>query len=136
MKFTIPYWWLQKQSPDVFCKKGVPTNFANFTWKYLCWSLFLIKLQVSGLQLYLKETPIHVFSCEFWKNVKNTYFEEQLRMTVSLTLLLILSRCILLSLLTSNVSLYLPDAYLSSFSFIFSQKKCFYFYGKLVTCYL
>ena len=28
-----------------FVKKGVLKNLANFTGKYLCWSLFLIKLQ-------------------------------------------------------------------------------------------
>ena len=36
---------LQKQPPEVFCKKGVLKNFANFTGKHLCWSLFIIKLQ-------------------------------------------------------------------------------------------
>ena len=38
---------LQKQSfadiPQL--KKGVLINFANFTGKYLCWSIFVIKLQ-------------------------------------------------------------------------------------------
>ena len=36
----------QKQPPEVFCKKGVLCNFANFTRIHLWWSLFLIKLQV------------------------------------------------------------------------------------------
>ena len=31
---------------------GVLTDFANFTGKQLCWSLFLIKMQASALQLY------------------------------------------------------------------------------------
>ena len=35
----------QKQPPEVFSKKGALKNFANFTRKYPCWSLFLIKLQ-------------------------------------------------------------------------------------------
>ena len=35
----------QNQPPEVFCKKAVLKNFAIFTWKRLCWSLFLIKLQ-------------------------------------------------------------------------------------------
>ena len=30
----------QKQSPEVFCKKGVLKNFAKFTGKHLCQSLF------------------------------------------------------------------------------------------------
>ena len=29
---------MQKQPPEVFCKKGVLKNFANFTEKHLCWS--------------------------------------------------------------------------------------------------
>ena len=33
------------QSPEVFCKKSVLKNFANFKGKHLCWSLFLIKLR-------------------------------------------------------------------------------------------
>ena len=35
----------QKQPPEVFFKIGVHLNFSNFTGKYLCLSLFLIKLQ-------------------------------------------------------------------------------------------
>ena len=38
--------FVQKQPPEVSCKKGVLKNLANFTGKRLCWSLFLIKLQV------------------------------------------------------------------------------------------
>ena len=33
-------------------RKGVLGNFAKFTGKHLCQSLFLIKLQALGLQLY------------------------------------------------------------------------------------
>ena len=39
---------VQKQSPEVFCKKSVLKNFANFTGKHLCWNLFY---EVAGLQL-------------------------------------------------------------------------------------
>ena len=38
--------------PDVFCKKGVLKNFAKFTGKHLCQSLFLNKAAGLGLQLY------------------------------------------------------------------------------------
>ena len=31
---------VKKQSPEGFCKKGVLKNFANFTLKQLCWSIF------------------------------------------------------------------------------------------------
>ena len=35
----------QKQPPEVFCKKkGVLRNFAKFTGKHLCQSLFFIKV--------------------------------------------------------------------------------------------
>ena len=37
--------YVQKQPPKVFFKKGVLKNFANFTEKDLCWSLFLIKIE-------------------------------------------------------------------------------------------
>ena len=39
----------------MFYQIGVLTNFAKFTRKHLCRILFLIKLQVSILQLYLKK---------------------------------------------------------------------------------
>ena len=42
----------QKQWSEVFYKKAVLKNFAIFTWKHLCWSLFLIKLQAYRLQAY------------------------------------------------------------------------------------
>ena len=38
---------LKKQPPEVFCKKGVLKNFAKFTGKQLCQSLFFNK--VGGL---------------------------------------------------------------------------------------
>ena len=43
----------RKQPLEVFCKKNdVLENFANFTGKNLCWSLFLlVKLQAYGQQL-------------------------------------------------------------------------------------
>ena len=78
-------WWrsdkfqtnFKKQLSNVFNKKPVLKNFAIFKGKHLCWSLFLIKLQ--GLQLYLKDTPTQVFSCEYCEIFKKTYFEEYLQ---------------------------------------------------------
>ena len=35
--------------------------------------------EVAGLQLYQKETPTEVFSCEFCEIFKNTFFREHLR---------------------------------------------------------
>ena len=45
-------------------RKGVLRNFAKFKGKHLCQSLFLI------------ETLVQVFYCEFWKISKNTVFAE------------------------------------------------------------
>ena len=41
--------------PDVFCKKGVLENFATYTGRYLCWSLFQIMLQVLSMQIFIKK---------------------------------------------------------------------------------
>ena len=54
-------------------EKGVLKTFAKFTGKHLCQSLFFIK----------KETLAKVFSCEFCKIFKNTFFIEHLRASAS-----------------------------------------------------
>ena len=66
--------FVQKQLPEVFCKKGVFKNLANFTGKHLCWSLFLIKLLQIGPESLLK-LDSNMEICEIFKN---TYFEEHL----------------------------------------------------------
>ena len=55
-------------------KKAVLKNLAIFTGKHQRWSLSLINLQAFSLQ---------VFSCEYCKIFKKTYFEEHLRTTAS-----------------------------------------------------
>ena len=60
----------------MFFKIGVLKSFANFTGKYLCWSLFLKNLQADGLKLYQKKTPTRMFSCEVCKIFKNTFFDR------------------------------------------------------------
>ena len=52
-------------------KKGVLKKIANFTGKHLCWSFFLIKLQ------------LRLLSYEICEIFKNTYFEEHLRTTTA-----------------------------------------------------
>ena len=43
--FPLPEVTLFRSSrPEMFCKKGVLRNFAKFTEKHLCQSLFLLKL--------------------------------------------------------------------------------------------
>ena len=65
---------------------GVLKNFANFTGKHLCWSLFFTKLQAFRPATLLKKTPTQVFSCEIWEILKNTYFEKHLNKSERLLL--------------------------------------------------
>ena len=58
----------------MFYKKGFLKNFAKCTEKYLCQSLFLIKLQASAFNFIKKETLAQVSACEFCEIFKNTYF--------------------------------------------------------------
>ena len=73
--------------PEVFCIKGVLRNFAKFTGKHLCQSLFFSK--VAGLRptkacnFIKKETLAQVFSCEFCETSKNIFFTEHLWATAS-----------------------------------------------------
>ena len=60
--------------PEVFCKKGDLKNFAKFTGKQLCQSLFFN--QVAGLRK--KKILAQVFACEFCEISKNTFFTEHL----------------------------------------------------------
>ena len=65
-------------SSHIIFKTGVLKNFAIFTRKRLCWSLFLIKLQDWRLVFSLKETSTQVFSYEYCKIFKNSFFMENL----------------------------------------------------------
>ena len=64
-------------------KKGVLINFAKFTGKYLCQSLFFNKVARAACNFIKKETVAQVFSCEFSEISKNTFFTEHLRTTAS-----------------------------------------------------
>ena len=59
--------------PDVFCEKGVLTNFAKFTRKNLCQGLFFIKA-AGTCNFIKKEALAEVFFCEFCEISKNTFF--------------------------------------------------------------
>ena len=52
MKHFESIHWSAEAAPEVFYKKRVFKNFAKFTGKHLCQSLFLMKLQARDLQLY------------------------------------------------------------------------------------
>ena len=47
------------------------------TGQHLCWSLFLIRSQASGLQRIKKENLRKSFSCEICQIFKNDFFTEQ-----------------------------------------------------------
>ena len=63
---------------EVFFTKGILKNFAKLAGKHLCQSLFFKK--VAGFRpwtynfILKKEALAWVFSCEFCKNFKNTYY--------------------------------------------------------------
>ena len=63
------YFWKLHSFADVL-QLGVLKNFANFTGKHLCWSVFSINK--------FKEISTLVFSCEIWNIFKNTFFAEHL----------------------------------------------------------
>ena len=62
----------QKQPLELFCKKGVLRNFANFTGKHLCWSLFLIGLQAfrpAALSKRDSNTDVFLLNLQnFWEH--------------------------------------------------------------------
>ena len=56
---------------QMFFKIGCIKNFATFTGKHLCWSLFLIKLQVERSAKFFKidsHTGVSSGSCKIFKN--------------------------------------------------------------------
>ena len=58
-------------------KKGVLKNFAKFTGKHLCRSLFFNKVTgLSPAAMLIKETLVQVFSCEFCKISENTFLQN------------------------------------------------------------
>ena len=63
-------------------RKDVLRNFAKFTRKNLCQSLFIIKLQASASN-FIKKRLTQVFPCEFCEISKNTLFTEHFGATAS-----------------------------------------------------
>ena len=56
---------------EVFCEKGAPKNFAKFTRKHLCQSLFLINCR-PVCSFIKKETLAQAFSCQLFEIFKST----------------------------------------------------------------
>ena len=69
--------YLQKQSPEMFYKKDVLRNFAKFTGKYLCQSIFFIKSAVLRSENLWKKRFWHrCFPVNFAKSVKTPQFTK------------------------------------------------------------
>ena len=88
--FILKSYSILRKLRGLFCRsshrscsveKGVLRNFAKFTGKHLC-HLFFNKI---ALKKRLWHT--HVFSCEFCKLSKNTFFVEHLWATASVFIL-------------------------------------------------
>ena len=70
-------WSIQKQPPEVFCKKGVIRNFAKFKGKHLCQRPFFKK--VAGLRpaTLLKESLWHrCFPLNFAKILRTAFLQN------------------------------------------------------------
>ena len=68
-------------------RKGVLRDFAKFTGKHPCQSLFFNKvagLSPQACNFIKKETLAHVLSCEFCEISRNTFFTEHLWATAAL----------------------------------------------------
>ena len=75
----IIWTWFRSSHRRRSVKESVLRNFAKFTGKHLCQSIFLNKIagliflnKVAGLRL------VQVFSCEFYEISKNAFFIEHL----------------------------------------------------------
>ena len=69
---------LRSSRTQMFFKIAVLKNFAVLPRKHLCWSLFLIKLQAQVCVFIKKETLTQVFSCEYCKIFKKSFFIKHL----------------------------------------------------------
>ena len=66
--------------PEMYCKKGVLRNFAKFTGKHLCQSLFFDKVADLRPATLLKKRPWHrCFPVNFAKFLRTPFLTEHLR---------------------------------------------------------
>ena len=77
-KFTEGRKEERSSRPDVFCEKDVLRNFAKFTGKHLCQSLFFNKVASGACNLIKKETLAQVFPVNFSKFLRTYFFTEHL----------------------------------------------------------
>ena len=60
----------------MFCKKGVLRNFAEFTEKNLCQSLYFNKVAGQACNFIKIETLAQVFSCKFCEILRTAFFQN------------------------------------------------------------
>ena len=78
-QYSEKLWGLKKQPSEVLCKKGILKNFAIFTGKQLCWSLFLIKLQaLRPATLLNKRLPHSCLLANFAKFLRTPFYRTPL----------------------------------------------------------
>ena len=63
---SVAYTKYRSSHPEVFCEKGVLINFAKFTGKHLCQSLFFNK--VAGACICVSKAAICRCFTAFWEN--------------------------------------------------------------------
>ena len=106
----------------LYINKSVLSNFAKFTRKHLCHSLFFNK--VAGLRLWKERLWRRCFHAKFFEVSKNTYFIEQNT-----------SRWLLLSLWEDrifqyeapfSIKLYQPEEYYNGSTLGKKMINCFY----------
>ena len=90
-----------------FIEKGVLRNFAKFTRKHLCQSLF---------NFIKREALVQMFSCEFCEDFKNTFFTEHLRATAGLVQPLLNSDLVFISKTSASLETIISHKPLPSLS--------------------
>ena len=111
--------WNRSSHPEVFCKKGALRNFAEFTRKYLCQSLFFNKVACQGPETLLKKRLWHRLSCEFCEISKNTFSAEHSRrvlLTIILSGLVYKDKAAILPMVKPNI---LNSKFCSVFNIMF-----------------
>ena len=75
--FGRPYDVFRSSHPEVFCKKGVLRNFANFAGKHLCQSLFFNKIEDLNPATLLKKSLWHrCFPVNFAKFLRTSFLQN------------------------------------------------------------